>query len=285
MEARAAVAAVMGVAVIGAAKPVVLERSGPWRIDYAAQRCTLSAGFALPPGSKGIAALVVSQTAQRDRFQLAIVHPDLKSDAPIVTGKVRLGDPGNAETREFVVGKLGTAPAVFLSGARLGGPAPPEDEAGDPRSQVPAAVEAATTYVQANVGSSTLRFVTGPLDKPFAALHKCTEDLIASWGYPAAVVAAWQTRARPVSQGKWLSDEDFPKGMLAARANGLVEYRLDIDSTGAVTRCVVLVETNPPGFGVATCEALAKRAHFTPAIGAAGRPERSFYVGSVHYRS
>lgn len=192
---------------------------------------------------------------------------------------VRFGDPGTPTPENLAVGTVGGAPAMFLQGARLGLPAPVSTTLKHIADVTPT-IEAATTYVLLTVNGKTLRYET----KPLAALRKCTDNLVQSWGFAPEAVASWQTGPLPtVSPANWLTDDDYPANMLRKGANGLVEFRLDVDATGRATKCVVLVQTNPLGFGEAACGALAKRARFTPAIDAKGRAVPSFYVNSVRY--
>jgi len=278
------VAALMGGTHAAAAtRPIVLERSGPWHLDYATQHCVLTANFKLPEGNTGTADLSFSKTAPGDAFRLIFVHPALRTTDTSVQATVRFGDPGTPTPENLAVGTVGGAPAMFLQGARLGLPAPVSTTLKHIADVTPA-IEAATTYVLLTVNGKTLRYETKPLDKPLAALRKCTDNLVQSWGFAPEAVASWQTGPLPtVSPANWLTDDDYPANMLRKGANGLLEFRLDVDATGRATKCVVLVQTNPLGFGEAACGALAKRARFTPAIDAKGRAVPSFYVNSVRY--
>jgi TonB family protein len=105
---------------------------------------------------------------------------------------------------------------------------------------------------------------------------------VKSWGYDPAVQAAL---SRPVTRSNaptdWLKDSDYPDEATRRGYNGLVQIRLDVDSSGKVTGCHVLNRTNPDVFADLTCRAVTKRAKLQPALDAAGQPVRSFEVYSI----
>ena len=67
------------------------------------------------------------------------------------------------------------------------------------------------------------------------------------------------------------------------KIKGIVRFRLDVDPTGAPAGCRVLYRTNPDDFADLSCRLLMKRARFNPALDAAGKPVKSYYINNIRW--
>jgi hypothetical protein len=153
------------------------------------------------------------------------------------------------------------------------------------RPTITPAMEAAVTSITfKKAGGKQYRFETGSMAVPLSAMRTCTADLIKTWGYDPAVEDKLTQPAQPVgSPAKWLRSDDYPVGSLTQGHNGLVRFRMDVDPSGQSTGCRVLYRTNPDEFADLSCKLLMQRARFTPALDAAGKPIKSYYINSIRW--
>jgi hypothetical protein len=138
-----------------------------------------------------------------------------------------------------------------------------------------------------------LRLVTGSMAAPFAALQKCVDNLIATWGIDPA--QHW-ARTRPVLFGElpegYKRISPVPKSghpgyterrdvamAQAIRGNGdTYPVRVMVDADGKPTACVVQV-TLADAYKRSLCEFLA--GPFQPALDAQGNPIKSVYLADA----
>jgi TonB family protein len=117
-----------------------------------------------------------------------------------------------------------------------------------------------------------------------AALRKCVDQKLPEWGIDPKAFNA--LRAPPLEPGnrEWIGFEDYPSKALDAMQSGDVVARLNVDAAGRVTDCAVVVSSGSKPIDAATCAAARKRARFTPAISANGRPTAAFRTVRVMFR-
>lgn len=259
-----------------------LVRTRKWEINYDQDLCHLRTRF-----GSGKQATIISLTrySPAESFDLAFYGKTVESRSRAHM-MVEIGFGAFAARRmEGIVGTGGNdQPLLLLNGLGLRGA-----EAGTP-SQSWAALsleqERAITFItlKGSFGRN-YRFETGPMDKPMAAMRSCLSDLVASWGYdPAQQASALRPALALTSPASWLRSGDYPTNALLQGHNGLVQFRLDLDASGAVSGCRVLYRTNPDDFADLTCKILTKRARFSPALDSSGKPMRSYFVSKVHFR-
>ena len=147
-----------------------------------------------------------------------------------------------------------------------------------------AAAIAAVSSLNVSYRGRSLTFKLGSMAKPMAALRKCTEDLVRTWGYDPAEQAALTQHAKPLTNPQtWLRSSDYPPVLLELGRGSRNVFRLDVDAAGRIADCHILSQTTDAEFARVTCDAIRKRATFTPARDAAGTPTRSYYVSSVNW--
>lgn len=100
--------------------------------------------------------------------------------------------------------------------------------------------------------------------------------------FASAMPAAAQDNRplKPISPEGWAGDGDYPRAALSRGAFGISSFRLDVDETGAVTRCRILASSGYAVLDEATCSKLARRARFRPAF-AKGKPVPSTYQSKI----
>lgn len=134
-------------------------------------------------------------------------------------------------------------------------------------------------------GEKQYRLETGSMASPMAAVRKCTDDLVKSWGYDLTTEGSLRRRATPVGNpAQWVRSADYPSTAVTQGHNGLVRFRLDLDTAGLPRGCHVLYRTNPDEFADLSCALLMQRARFSPAQDSTGTPVKSFYISDIRFK-
>src|SRR4051794_25130234 len=79
------------------------------------------------------------------------------------------------------------------------------------------------------------------------------------------------------------AEEGYPREALGRREQGVVGYRLVVRADGRVGRCDVIASSGSRSLDAATCRIMRRRAIFTPARDAAGRPVADVVVSRVRW--
>jgi TonB family protein len=259
--------------------PIALAKTSKWEINYIEDSCHLLARFGEGPQS---AILKMTRYQPGDAFDLNIYGEPFKYGSSTMTVHIAYGD-APAEKREAMIGRAGNKlPLLILTGQRLDSwVSLPEVT---PPSITPAQEQQVKFIDLAIAGGKRFRLETGSLGAPMAAMRTCVNDLVKSWGYDPLQQAQLSRPVTPTNYpGSWLVPGDYPLDSLRNGHNGLVQFRLDVDPSGAVAGCFVLHRTNPDDFADLTCKLLAKRAKFLPALDKDGKPVRSFYISKARF--
>ena len=97
---------------------------------------------------------------------------------------------------------------------------------------------------------------------------------------PVSLARPAMPRGNPAS---WVSDSDYPARDLREGNQGRVGFALSLGADGRVASCRVTASSGHPGLDEATCTLVARRARFTPAMGADGRPGAGSYSGTIRW--
>lgn len=84
--------------------------------------------------------------------------------------------------------------------------------------------------------------------------------------------------------GPLISNDDYPAEALRNEEEGIVGFRLDIGTDGAVTRCTVVQTSGSASLDTATCRILSERARFTPALNRKGKPVSDHVTARIVWR-
>lgn len=123
---------------------------------------------------------------------------------------------------------------------------------------------------------------TGNLDKPWAALDACLDDLVGTWGFDPALQSALASPPLPQSNpGTWITPSDYPTDMLRKDVSGAVRIRLDVAVDGKPSGCTVQGSYSDPAFQTVSCKALMRKARFKPARDVGGQAAASYWATSV----
>jgi hypothetical protein len=266
------------------AKPVELAPVTPWHVDWTDRTCVLDRGF----GSKeALTVLRFERVAPTSSFQLSLLGRALGPGDGSARTTVRLGfgtpKPTNSIEAQLGTTHLGT-PLVTVPLVLIGNTSLRTAERGADTPPVTPADEAAVRIVSIAVNGRAMTFLTGPMDHAFAALRKCTDDLVRTWGLDPVQQSTLSKPVEPTSYpGSWLKSNDYPAGMLMKGAQALVAFRLMVDIAGLPTACEIDRSYGDAPFQKATCRALMLHARFRPALDAKGAPIASYYINTVRW--
>ena len=292
--ALAAVASVLPASPAQASGQKHLKPVTQWVLDYAEESCRLGRNFG---EGKDQVTLLLIQYEPGDAFQIEMAGPGLKGVREI-GGGVDLAFGSDEGTRaDAMVGKIETGePAVLFLGQRRV-VAPTKEEAAAlkaayaknrPFDLPPVGPAREASVTQLRVGRllrEDIILETGPMDKPMAALRKCSSDLVKSWGLDIDQQTNLSRKPLPTqSPSTWLRSSDYPTKMIFEGFGGIVHVRLMIDATGSPTKCAIQGSTNPDDFERVVCNALMNRARFEPALDANGKRVPSFWAQTVNFR-
>lgn len=113
--------------------------------------------------------------------------------------------------------------------------------------------------------------ITGPVAKPIAD--------------PVPDPPLFTPRAaRPIGNpASWVSTNDYPARDLREGNQGTTGFALTVGTDGRVVACQVSRSSGFPGLDKATCDALSRRARFTPASDANGAKVTGRYASSIRW--
>lgn len=285
-----------------AGEPLRLEPSSKWALNYAADSCLMMRSFG--EESRKIL-LSLERFGPGDGFQLLIAGRPLTrvagASGAAMKLKIRFG-PGEVDQKVTMwPATFLKMPAVLDSNALLGvRPSKEPDTAvrsvgkgtQDAASALLQALEpidpareAAVTYLQIERAAGKVIILDlGPMDKPMAAMRACTDELVTHWGLDLARHTKLTKGLVPASSPQtWISDTDYPMRMILTGQQGLVQFRLMVSEDGKPTSCHIQRSTRPQEFDDAVCRSLMKRARFTPALDADGKPMPSYFRSSVRF--
>ncbi len=84
--------------------------------------------------------------------------------------------------------------------------------------------------------------------------------------------------------GSWITAADYPASARREGRGGVVGFRLEIDKSGMVTACDVILSSGHRDLDNATCAVMAMRGSFVPARNARGAPALGAYFGRVDWQ-
>jgi TonB family protein len=267
--------------------PISLPRITKWEMKYDEDSCTLIAQFA---AGEDAVMMALTRTAPGDWFEMRLYGKMLGYGEINMPFQIAFADdaPIKRTAMSASAGSDKKLSAAIIPNLRVDGWDPgPKPKATITIPQITAEQEAkikSITFKPASKGR--YRLETGSLGAPFAAMRTCTDDLVKHWGFDPAILSKLTRSAVPTSNpATWLGSNDFPSTALAQGMNGYVKFRLDVDPDGKVAGCRILYRTNPDEFADTSCQLLTKRAKFTPALDAGGKPVKSYYISAVKWLS
>lgn len=271
--------------------PLQLKQTSPWNVDYADDRCRLMRQFG--EGEEKVYA-IFDRYGPGERFRMTIAGKPVRTSVQNGDANIQFGPTESEQQLAFYKGDLGEYPAlVFHSQVRVAPPSAAEQALIDKRKNdewieiapVDPVREAAIRTL--TVGKPLRRTVileTGPMRKPLEALGKCIDNLMISWGVDVERHKMLSRTVEPLtSPVKWVVSSDYPVKMLSSGQPAIVEFRMSVSADGSPVSCHIQSTTRSKEFDKAVCGSLMKRARFSPALDADGKPLASYYRNTVRF--
>lgn len=105
-------------------------------------------------------------------------------------------------------------------------------------------------------------------------LEQCNANALRAMGIAPAEAASVATLAKPINPG-WITSDDYPPSALRAEASGWTGIVLRITTEGRADDCQIIEPSGTEELDAASCRLSIRRARFTPATDAAGKPVTS----------
>ncbi len=262
--------------------PLRLQSTSQWVVDFKEDSCQLRRVFGEGDNRTLIA---FSRYAPGDQFRLVLAGAPIKT---LSRGRLTLQfGPGEGEQEvgyHAATADDGMFALVIHSAIRLSADPKPT---GDPEPLPPlgAAREKAVTFLKLKQGKKQPVILNlGAMDKPFAVLQSCVDDMVSKWGIDVEAHKTLLKHAKPAGNpGMWVTTSDYPMKMLGEGQSAIVEFRMDVDERGKPVGCHIQASTRPKEFDNAVCGSMMRRAKFEPAMDASGKPIRSYYRNTVTF--
>lgn len=288
----AAVAAATFSSSASAREPLRFQPTSPWNVHYADDSCRLMREFG---DGKSRVVLVLDLFEPGNYLRAMLVGEGLEKNGLTRFEKASLRFAPNEEPHDvtLVGGNSGESPVLFVQDSirvvSLTAAQQATAESLTTRKYVPfdppsdPAREAAVSSLELKFSRSrALMLLTGPMDKPLAALQKCAWSTVATWGLNAEEQKGLSRKPVGVSL-PWLRSEDYPTQLLNRGDQGMLRVRLMIDASGKPTSCHIQQSTRPQEFDNTVCRLLMKRARFEPALNAKGAAVPSFWSQTIYF--
>jgi len=293
MRAFITIASILTLALPGPAQaaksvaPIELARVGKWNMRYENARCTLIAQFG---EGDGMIVLRLVRFQPGDGMGLRLFGKPVKLTNQFLTSTVDFGPVENPQDAFSLTGTVALAsaakslPMLDLGFVRLDDLRPKHGEDVVPLP-ISEELEKSVTWLAVKLPNRKVyRLQLGSMGTPMKAMRACTSDLVKSWGYDPETVRSLRQGPTPTGKpGNWVMSYDYPTQMLRERQNALIRFRMDVQADGSIEGCHVLESTGDAAFAKLTCALLTKRGSFKPAIDAAGKPVRGYFVSSVRW--
>ena len=261
---KALLSALMLQAVVAndAAPPVTttLSSVGKWTVDESDNQCTLSHDFGVD-SAKTILSILPGVLGES--FQVVLLTSRTGGVAP--SGKATITLSPNQERRMAVpfrqVALNGEQTATMMKG--FGG----ADW-----------YFAGTSRIRIELAGHLVDLAPPSIDLALAALRKCHNELLRSWGITPAEQefigpVGGKDRAYAIgNQDDWISSRDYPSAALAARQEGSVTILWAIGTDGHVHDCRIIRSSGVPSLDAAACTTVTDRGRYRPVLDKTGKP-------------
>lgn len=254
--------------------PPPIAPSSKWQLDYAPTECRMIRAFG---EGKDQILLQISRYDLHDRLEMGLAGPRFpmtEDNQPVSVSTSTAAQVPGMQAQGFAGTRGAPATLRFRPDVDLPKALRSDVEAGK------------STILGINfVRRYALRLDLGSMKDPLAALDKCSDNLIASWGLDPAQQRQLKSAPDPLdSPLNWFRPDDYPAGLSQMGLGGAVIIRLLVGADGSVQKCEVTKSGGDKAFQDATCEAATKRAKFRPAIAADGQPTASVWIKRINWK-
>ena len=259
--------------------PISLPKTSKWEMRYDEDSCKLLATFGQDHDK---IVLLISRERPSDYFGVELYGKPLAASGQIPM-EVGFGSAPPMKRDGIAMTMSGgeRLAVIKIDGLRIDGWSGGKEPQNAPEI-TPAAESAVTSISFTKDGKQSYVLRTGSMAEPLAALRACTSDLLKYWGFDPALEASLTRGPTPTGNPRnWAQPSDYPTSALFGGHSGLVQFRLDVGTDGLPYGCRILYRTNPDEFADLSCQLLMRRARFTPALDAHGKPIKWFYMNRI----
>ena len=281
---------------IAAGRPVRLQPTSQWIVDYAENSCRMVRSFG--EGDSKVILLLESQSP--GDMDMVLVGKPLKSEQEEIAAKflphlepttkgrpvTSKGEPGILFSRIRLVPQDEAAKVEAEEARQSAKPniRPPAADLAEELKRRAERQEFAETATEMEIDTRPSRPVileTGTLGKPIKAFDQCSRDSLRDWGVDPDLQEKIARPVRIENNGRFISGDDYPKKMLDEDQQSEVKVRVLVDASGRVTKCTSLSHFRLPQFNQLVCDKITSNAKFAPAELADGTRVPSYYT--VHF--
>jgi TonB family protein len=235
--------------------PGAIQPSGKWAADYGGQSCSIARQFGegdqqvtmairIEPGDINMQIMLLHNKALAPAVDRGPATLTLLPQAKVIkTGyaDVAMSGDGYAHALQFSV-------SLF--------------ETGD----LPA-----SAAIKFTAGNREVLLQPRGIDAAIKALNVCQDDLLTSMGFEPERIRTIKVPPFPMSDPRtWFTPKDY-KDALAGKS-GPARLRWTVGTDGRVKACTALVSSGSATFDTLACEAITKRARYSPAMAGDGKP-------------
>jgi hypothetical protein len=295
-----ALLAVMPLLAAASPRPLRLQPSSSWVLEYAEDSCRLTRAFGK---DADLTVVQFESTAPGELSMYAIGRPLETGSEEVPARFLPVQDKafkGAAEltTKEepaVLWSRISLLPAAFAerdkneNALRKAHPdvRPPPIDLKD-RDETRAARQAfASAALELEIDARRSRPVileTGSLGEAIKKFDECSRDSLRDWGVDPNIEDKIVRRVWAPDVLQWFSTRDYPTAMLSQNKRSEVRVRLLVDAAGNVSKCTSLSLFNEPEFNRVVCAKFMKRAKFRPAELADGTKVPSYYINRVVFK-
>jgi hypothetical protein len=273
------VASIMTVAALatdgipGEVPPSLLSATSKWQMDYAPSECRLVRSFGT--GSDKIT-LQFGRMLVENYLEMTIAGSNLR--APKTFGAVSVSTKAmanipNMEVQSVERTDTGLDVIRFKSNGSI--PIALDRDIAEKVSTVMTIALSKDKRIDIGLGS---------MSGAMAALDKCMDDLMTTWGLTPAEQRARRSAPQPLNRPvDWFRPEDYPAFHGFFGEGALITIRLIVSSAGSLRNCEVAKAGGSKDFEDLTCEIALKRARFLPAVGEDGKPIDSVWTARIKW--
>jgi Gram-negative bacterial TonB protein C-terminal len=119
--------------------------------------------------------------------------------------------------------------------------------------------------------------------KAYTALQECVSDTLPQWGVDPKAFARLKRPPTEIEGKFWISGADYPADAWV-NWQGYLVVRLNVDATGDVTECAVVVSSGWKSVDGLTCKNAVGLAKYHPAVGSDGKPISAVRTANLVFR-
>ena len=267
-----------------------LKPSSNWHMHYADDSCRIMRTFG---EGKQKVAFYLERFEPGDRFSMLAAGRPFRSISKREYAFIRFGESQVTTRLNFTTASLPDfEPAMIFAVTWFGAQPTDDDKISEPQAQkdvfsqtfAPEAEGAIKWVSVKRPNQKAVVLETGSMGGPMAAMRKCTDQLLTGWGIDIEKHRDLASRVKPANNpGRWARSGDYPSHLLSKGQQGMVHFRLSVDSHGNPTECHIQKSTRPEGFDKAVCDALMRRARFEPAKTKEGESIASYWRSTARF--